>query len=177
MSVKIAKRAKGKRKLSFISEKQTKSVPKVFQEHNLSTLLFANFAPPKSSKHDGSQQAKKWPYLGAILFTHYLYCKHCQRHNGPEGWVHITRSQYTVHRHIEQITISESRLSINFKISTKHRLNLKLRSWPNLASEYWPRFNFVTSTKHQQQNTDQTSASKSRRTSTSKSWPTLVLKV
>ena len=97
-------------------------------------------------------------------------CKHCQRHNGPEGWVHITRSQYTVHRHIEHITISESRLSINFKISTKHRLNLKLRSWPNLASEYWPRFNFVTSTKHQQQNTDQTSASKSRRTSTSKSW-------
>ena len=88
--------------------------------------------------------------------------KHCQRHNGPEGWVHITRSQYTVHRHIEHITISESRLSINFKISTKHRPNLKLRSWLNLASEYWPRFNFVTSTKHQQQNTDQTSASKSR---------------
>ena len=26
--------------------------------------------------------------------------------------------------------------------------------------EYWPRFNFVTSTKHQQQNTDQTLASK-----------------
>ena len=87
--------------------------------------------------------------------------KHCQGHNGPEGWAHITRSQYTVHRHIEHITISESRLSINFKICTKHRLNLKLRSWPNLASEYWPRFNFVTSTKHQQQNTDPTSASKS----------------
>ena len=68
MSVQIAKRAKGKRKLSFISEKQTKNVPKVFQNHNLSALLFANFAPPKSSKHDGSQQAKKWPYLGTILF-------------------------------------------------------------------------------------------------------------
>ena len=85
MSVKIAKRAKGKRKLSFISEKQTKSVPKVFQEHNLSTLLFANFAPPKSSKHDGSQQAKKWPYLGAILFTHYLYCKNINFKPEPIG--------------------------------------------------------------------------------------------
>ena len=24
--------------------------------------------------------------------------KHCQRHNGPEGWFHITRSQFTVHK-------------------------------------------------------------------------------
>ena len=44
--------------------------------------------------------------------------KHCQRHNGPEGWVHITRSQFT---NLDHITISESRLSINFKISTKHK--------------------------------------------------------
>ena len=64
-------------------------------------------------------------------------------------------------------------LNSYYRISIKHQLqifnqtsasqlNLKLKSWPNLASEYWPRFNFVTSTKHQQQNTDQTSASKSR---------------
>ena len=33
--------------------------------------------------------------------------------------------------------------SNNFRILTKHWL-------PNLASEFWPRFNFVTSTKHQQ---------------------------
>ena len=52
--------------------------------------------------------------------------KHCQRQNGPEGWVHIT----------------ESRLSINFKISTIQ-------------------FNFITSTKHQHQNAEQTPASKS----------------
>ena len=39
--------------------------------------------------------------------------KHCQRHNGPEGWVHITN--------LDQTSISESRLSINFKISTKHQ--------------------------------------------------------
>ena len=69
MSVQIAKRAHGKRKLSFISEKQTKNVPKVFQNHNLSALLFANFAPPpKYSMPGAAQQAKKWPYLGTILF-------------------------------------------------------------------------------------------------------------
>ena len=64
-------------------------------------------------------------------------------------------------------------LSSYYRISIKHQLqifnqtsasqlNLKLKSWPNLASEYWPRFNFVTSSKHQRQNVDQTSASKSR---------------
>ena len=39
--------------------------------------------------------------------------KHCQRHNGPEGWVHIT-SYYT---NLDQ-TVSEFWLSINFQIST-----------------------------------------------------------
>ena len=50
----------------------------------------------------------------------------------------------------------------NFNQTSASQLNLKLNSWPNLASEYWPRFNFVTSSKHQRQNADQTSASKSR---------------
>ena len=45
------------------------------------------------------------------------YSKHCQRHNGPEGWVHIT-SSYT---NLDQISITESQLSINFKNSTKHQ--------------------------------------------------------
>merc|ERR1711949_117962 len=62
------------------------------------------------------------------------------------GGVHIT-SSYT---NLDQISISET------------SLNLNLKSSPNLASESWPRFNFVNSTKHQQQNTDQTAASKSR---------------
>ena len=43
-------------------------------------------------------------------------CKHCQRHNGPEGWVLIT-SCYT---NLDRITSSESRTGILFKISTKH---------------------------------------------------------
>ena len=37
-----------------------------------------------------------------------VWHKHRQRHNGPEGWVHITRS-YT---NLDKISISESRLSI-----------------------------------------------------------------
>ena len=48
-------------------------------------------------------------------------------------------------------------------ISTKHQLQnlnqtLTSNSWPNLASDFRPRFNLITSAKHQQQNTDQTSA-------------------
>ena len=42
--------------------------------------------------------------------------KHCQRHNGPEGWVHS--SQFT---NLDQITNSEPQLSINLKISTKYQ--------------------------------------------------------
>ena len=51
--------------------------------------------------------------------------KHCQRHNGPEGWVLLTKvtslghitSSYT---NLDQ-TFSESRPSTNFKISNKHQ--------------------------------------------------------
>ena len=43
--------------------------------------------------------------------------KYCQRHNGPEGWVHITSSN----TNLDQISISESWLCINFKISTNHQ--------------------------------------------------------
>ena len=84
MSVQIAKRAKGKRKLSFISEKQTKTVPKVFQNHILSTLLFANFAPPKSSKHDASHKQRNGTILFCI-FTHNLYCKNIYFKPEPIG--------------------------------------------------------------------------------------------
>ena len=59
---------------------------------------------------------------------------------------------------------SYHRISIKHKLqnlnqTSASRLKLELKSWSNLASEY---FNFVTSTKHQQQNTDQNSAPKSR---------------
>ena len=62
---------------------------------------------------------KTWNLFNRTIITDTkLMKKHCQRHNGPEGWVHITRSQFTK---LDQITISESRLSINFKISIKHQ--------------------------------------------------------
>ena len=95
------------------------------------------------------------------------YC--CQTNKKTLPKAQRTRGLSSYHK----ITVHKSWAYYNFRISIKHllqnlnqtsasRLNLKLKSWPNLASEYWPRFNFVTSTKHQQQNTDQTSASKSR---------------
>ena len=66
--------------------------------------------------------------------------KHCQRHNGPEGWVLLTKetSSYTNLDQIPKFKIF--RPNFNIKILTKHSLH-------NL-------------TKPQQQNTDQTSVSK-----------------
>ena len=56
---------------------------------------------------------------GVIIHTFLIAwdLKHCQRHNGPEGWVHITQSC----TNLDKISISESWLSINFKFSTKHQ--------------------------------------------------------
>ena len=51
--------------------------------------------------------------------------KHCQRHNGPEGWVLLTKATSLGHitssyTNLDQ-TSSESRPSTNFKISIKHQ--------------------------------------------------------
>ena len=74
-------------------------------------------------------------------------CKHCQRHNGPEDWVHLTKVSSWVHftnsnTNLDQISSSESRPSINFKISTKiltkpcaQRLNKSLALWTILSSQ------------------------------------------
>ena len=55
--------------------------------------------------------------LWSSLAFRALCIKHCQRHNGPEGWVHITSSN----TNLDQISSSESWPSIDFKISTKHQ--------------------------------------------------------
>ena len=52
--------------------------------------------------------------------------KHYQRHNGLEGWVLLNKVTYQGHitsfyTNLNQISSSESRPSINFKISTKHQ--------------------------------------------------------
>ena len=92
--------------------------------------------------------------LPTPLSLSYMNKKHCQRHNGPEGWVLLTKvtslghitSSYT---NLDQ-TSSESRPSTNFKISTKHQhLNKTYKSWPNLASEsrglyYFQKLSFLT---------------------------------
>ena len=115
---------------------------------------------------------------GALLMQHNLavtvlpqkqiYCKiecpinckkkHCQRRNLPEGWVHITSSYIN----IDQISISESLLSINFKISISIESKVKILTKPSFiiltktqfrnlnqisAAKYWPNFNFKLLTK------------------------------
>ena len=89
-----------------------------------------------------------------LVTTSQFRYKHCQRHNGPEGWVHLT-SSYT---NLDQISISESRLQLqNLNQTSGSRLNFNLKSRPNLASESLPRLNFVTLRGY---NLNQTSAAK-----------------
>ena len=59
------------------------------------------------------------------------YYKHCQRHNGPEGWVMLNKvtSPYT---NLNQIP--------KFKISTKHQHFDQI-----LTSKSWPNNHFITS--------------------------------
>ena len=61
--------------------------------------------------------------LGEYIAKEKWKIKHCQRHNGPEGWVHFTSTN------LDQISSSESWPSINFKISTKQQpIKLKLQN-------------------------------------------------
>ena len=61
---------------------------------------------------------------------------------------------------LDQISSSESRLK-NQLLNQTSASPINLKSRPNIASESRPRFNFITSTKHQHQNAEQTPASKS----------------
>ena len=75
------------------------------------------------------------------------YEKHCQRHNEREGKVLLPKQLLiTKHQYFDY----------KFKNQTS-------KSWLNLASVSRQRLNIITSTKHRQQNTDQTSVAKSRR--------------
>ena len=65
--------------------------------------------------------------------------KNCQRHNGPEGWVLVTKVTSLGH-------------FTSFRISTKNNLhNLNQGS----AAKYWPNFSFKFSPELQLQNLDQ----------------------
>ena len=49
----------------------------------------------------------------AVQLSPFKY-KHCQRHNGPEGWVHLAKVTSWGHiTNLDHILSSESRLSIN----------------------------------------------------------------
>ena len=53
---------------------------------------------------------KLWKYL----------CKHCQKHNGPKGWVHITSSQILIKFHLQNLDqASTSKSQSNISLSTK----------------------------------------------------------
>ena len=101
-----------------------------------------------------------------------LDLKHCQRHNGPEGWVLLCHIA-SFHTNLDQIAPSESQPSINFKISTKLKhfeknLNFKILTKIKLHSSQPPTsINSKILIKLQFQNLAWTS--------TSKSWQNLVL--
>ena len=99
------------------------------------------------------------------MSMHFIFSSLLQKEtlHGPEGWVQLTKvaclGQRSYHKFkYKSWSSSESRPSINFKISNSTKIEIQ-----NIdpASETQQRFNFITSTKHKQQNVEQTPASKS----------------
>ena len=87
-----------------------------------------DFFAPDHSETSKYQNVYIWgwqKWLGYMILLFFSArqkdIKHCQRHNGPEGWVHIT-SSYT---NLDQISISESRFSINSKSQPNVSLSIK----------------------------------------------------
>ena len=99
-------------------------VPKLEEEEN---LIFLDWAPQRCS------------------FDMWGKMKHCQRHNGPEGWVHLSKETYWVISQVQtQILIklhlqnqkyllqnlnqtSPSRLNLKFKILTKPSFSISIK--------------------------------------------------
>ena len=76
----------------------------------------SNMSPSKNVLHQSDAGRRVQIPSKYFHHTNPVSLKHCQRHNGPEGWVHIT-SYYT---NLDQ-TIPEFWSSINFQISNKHQ--------------------------------------------------------
>ena len=66
--------------------------------------------------------------------------KHCQRHDGPRGWVLSSKYLCQVISEVDQNSDSKSQPYLSIKISAKH-----------LPQEYWPNFNFKKFTEVQPQ--------------------------
>ena len=93
----------------------------------------------------------KWIRVVRRAYKRGLLIKHCQRHNGPEDWVHLTKVTSWGHitnsnTNLDQISFSESRLIsksqpnitistiLKLKILTKpcaQSLNKSFALWPN----------------------------------------------
>ena len=98
--------------------------------------------------------------------------KHCQRYNST-GVEFISQV-------LTQILIKVHFCNLDLTLTLKSQPNisiLKLRILTKASFRIltWPRFNFVTSTKNQQQNTNHTSASKSCLSFNFISWPNFLL--
>ena len=89
----------------------------------------------KKHCHLLSSSTMVWSYSANIVITNQEareIIKHCQRHNGPEDWVLLTKVTYLGHitssyTYLDQ-TSSESWPRTNFKILTKP-WNLVLKVW------------------------------------------------
>ena len=71
-----------------------------------------------------------------------------QRHNGPEDWVHITRSQFTVHKswtyynfRISTSILTKSKVKILTTPGLRILSDIQLRNLNQIsAAKYWPNF-------------------------------------
>ena len=86
-----------------------------------------------------------------------LKLKHCQRHNGPKGRVLLTK--VTSLGHITSSNTNLDQTSSKSQPNITFSRKLKLKNLDQTKPESRPRMNFIATTKHQQQNDDQTSAS------------------
>ena len=148
----------------------SKSFAHQHQRESRFQVFYWTFSPPKqyygllSPRHEPFAKRESfwkfsWLQCNAawILVIWSLTLKHCQRHNGPEGWVHIT-SSYT---NLNQVSISESWL-----------LALTSKSQPNISM-----LKHKILTKASSKKPTKLQLWNLAWTSTSKSWPNLVLKI
>ena len=65
--------------------------------------------------------AGSWYWKRAETFSRLQIWKHCQRHNGPEGWVLVTKVTSLGHITSSHTNLDQTRPSTNFKISIEHQ--------------------------------------------------------
>jgi len=93
--------------------------------------------------------------------------KHCQRHNGPEGWVHIISSNTNLDHFILRISTKHQLQNLNQTTASPQNLNFKILTKPS----------FRISTKIQLHNLYKTSAAKNCPNSSFKSCPNFNVKI